>query len=79
MEEEMLTSSQAAAYLGVTRQRVDQLGSSGEIPRQRMGFFWVYRRVDLDRWNKEERRPGGRPKSDVMEVEQIRVPELAAA
>lgn len=63
MEQELLTSSEAAAYLGVTRQRVDQLGQEGELPRQRMGHFWVYKKVDLDRWNVEPNRRVGRPKN----------------
>ena len=64
MEQELLTSSEAAAYLGVTRQRVDQLGQEGELPRQRMGHFWVYKKADLDRWNVEPNRRVGRPKEE---------------
>ena len=79
MDGEVLTSSQAAKYLGLTRQRVDQLGSSGEIPRERVGFFWTYKRADLDRWQKELRRPGGRPKSDEDDGAHPQAPELAAA
>ncbi len=62
MEQEILTSSEAAAYLGVTRQRVDQLGQEGDLPRQRMGHFWVYKKADLDRWSQEGNRRVGRPK-----------------
>ncbi len=64
MEQELFTSSEAAAHLGVTRQRVDQLGQAGELPRQRMGHFWVYKKADLDRWNVESNRRVGRPKPE---------------
>jgi excisionase family DNA binding protein len=77
--EAFLTSSEAAEYLGVSRQRVDQLGSAGEIPRERMGTFWVYRREDLDRWQRESRRPAGRPKSDDERVINTDRPTLLPA
>lgn len=79
MDQELLSSSQAAEYLGVTRQRVDQLGSAGVIPRERMGFFWVYRKRDLDHWNIEGNRTTGRPKSDLKEAQINRGPELVTA
>lgn len=64
MEQDFLTSSEAASYLGVTRQRVDQLGHEGEIPRQRLGHFWVYKKADLEHWRLEGNRKVGRPKEE---------------
>jgi excisionase family DNA binding protein len=63
--EGFLTSTEAAEYLGVSRQRVEQLGSAGVIPRERVGAFWVYRREELDRWRREIRQPVGRPKNEL--------------
>lgn len=79
MVQELLSSSQAADYLGVTRQRVDQLGSAGIIPRERMGFFWVYQKKDLDQWNVAENRTTGRPKVESEGVEINKEPEYVAA
>lgn len=79
MEQELLTSSEAATYLGLTRQRVDQLGQEGALPRQRMGHFWVYQKRDLDRWRSEGNRVVGRPKSGEKLQTILRGPEVVAA
>lgn len=70
MTQELLTSSQAAEYLGYTRQRVDQLGASGELPRVRMGHFWVYPKSDLDQFLSAAVPSSRRPKT-VTETAQI--------
>lgn len=75
-KQELFTAGDAAHYLGVTRQRLDLLGSEGRIPRTRLGRWWTYQREDLDRWLNEERRPGGRPRlGDEIKTE---APVLAA-
>ena len=66
MDQELLTSSQAAKYLGYTRQRVDQLGASGELPRVRMGHFWVYPKQELDRFLAEATPASRRPKAESL-------------
>jgi hypothetical protein len=63
MEEEMSTT-EAAAYLGVTVQRIHQLGVAGLIQRRRVGFFWVYSKKSLDEWKQSPKSRGGRPKKE---------------
>lgn len=79
MDRNLLTSSEAAEYLGVTRQRVDKLGASGMIPRSRLGTFWVYRPEDLDQWRSTSNRAGGRPKEEPTTTLKNRGPEYVAA
>ncbi len=57
---EFLTATQAAAYLGVTRQRVHLLTKEGY--GQRVGSMWLFTRAELDRWQATPRHAGGRPK-----------------
>ena len=60
---ELLTADQAAAYLGVTRQRVYTLAWSGTLG-QRVGSTWLFTRHELDDWKAQPKSKGGRPKSD---------------
>lgn len=68
-QEELLTTTQAAAYLGVTRQTIANAAKKREIGRQypapgtRDGWIYMFTRTELDRWNARERHAGGRPKS----------------
>ena len=59
---ELLTADQAAAYLGVTRQRVYTLAWSGKLG-QRVGSTWLFTRPELDAWQAQPKSKGGRPKS----------------
>jgi len=61
MQNDLMTTAQAAEYLGVSRQRMDKLAQLGAIDRERLGEFWVYRRRDLDRWLATSTRTSGRP------------------
>ncbi len=71
-DEEVLTVTQAAAYLGLTRQAIAGAAQRGEIGRRhpaigvRGGFVYVFTRAELDEWAARPRQPGGRPKSDAM-------------
>lgn len=69
MEEELMTTGDAAAYLKVSRQRVDELGTAGVLPRRRVGRFWLYTRTDLARWRDEVRQSVGRPKEGAHPTE----------
>ena len=60
---ELLTADQAAAYLGVTRQRVYTLAWSGTLG-QRVGSTWLFTRHELDGWKAQPKSKGGRPKSN---------------
>ena len=61
MDDQLMSAVEAAAYLGITRQRVALLGAQGRIPRQRIGSFWVYARADLDAFKAQPKGRPGRP------------------
>ena len=59
--EELLSTAQAAEYLGVTRQAVHLLTKQGI--GKRYGAVWMFRRDALDAWRDKPRPHGGaRPK-----------------
>ena len=61
--QDLLTTTQAAEYLGVTRQAVHLLTKQG-IGR-RYGTVWMFTRAELDTWLDKPRPHGGaRPKSN---------------
>ena len=49
MTDELMSVPEAAALLGVHRNRVLQLIHAGELPAERLGKQWVVRQTDLDR------------------------------
>lgn len=58
---EFLTTTQAAEYLGVSRQAVHLLTKKGI--GKRYGTVWMFTRKELDRWLTKPRLHGGaRPK-----------------
>ena len=60
--QDLLTSTQAAEYLGVTRQAVHLLTKQGI--GKRYGALWMFTRGELDAWlNKPRPHGGARPKS----------------
>ena len=62
MDEELLTTGEAAAYLKMSRQRLVELADQEKIPSRRAGKFWLFHRADLDRWKTSPKDKGGRPK-----------------
>ncbi len=66
---EYLTATQAAAYLGVTRQRVHLLTKQGY--GQRVGSMWLFTRAELDRWQATPRHAGGRPKGSTRQRHEV--------
>ncbi len=59
--DDLLTATQAADYLGVSRQRINQITKEGY--GQRVGSVWLFTREELDRWKAQPAKgPGGRPK-----------------
>lgn len=71
MDHEEITSSQAAAYLGVTRQALLAAVHRGEIgrirkaPGTRTGYLYMFNRPELDVWKaqaQERQRRKGRKK-----------------
>ena len=59
-DQELLSTQQAADYLGVTRQAVHALAQRGEVGRQ-VGRAWVFTQAELDAWRDKPRPHGGRP------------------
>ena len=64
MEEELLTTGDAAKYLGMSRQRIIELADNGKIPSRRAGKFWLFHQADLDQWKQAPKSKGGRPKEE---------------
>lgn len=59
MYDDLLTVTQAAEYLGVTRQAVHVLTKRGY--GRRLGSFWLFTRAELDAYRALPRTHGGRP------------------
>ncbi len=60
MMDDLLTATQAADYLGVSRQRINQITKEGY--GHRVGSVWLFTREELDRWRAQPPKgPGGRP------------------
>jgi excisionase family DNA binding protein len=57
-----LTTSEAAAKLGVSKRRVIALIETGKLPAERFGNAYVINEADLKLV--EDRKPGRPPKSD---------------
>jgi excisionase family DNA binding protein len=60
-ETKLLSVKQAAAALGVNRQRVQQLIDSKRLPAEKVGAFYVIREIDLELVR--ERKAGRPPKA----------------
>ncbi|MBA3947838.1 MAG: helix-turn-helix domain-containing protein [Herpetosiphonaceae bacterium] len=66
---EYLTASQAASYLGISRQSLSTAAKRGDIGTRvesigsRGGWVYVFTHAELDTWYARERHKGGRPKS----------------
>ncbi len=66
--QELLTTTEAAHYLGLARQTVASAAKKGEIgkphpaPGTRDGWIYMFSREELDRWRAAPRHAGGRPK-----------------
>lgn len=66
MRHTYLGSTDAAAYLGVTRQRLDELALAGRVKRIKIGRTWAYPRSALDAFRAAPKRKAGRPKSQPL-------------
>ncbi len=56
MNEDLLSPGEAAAFLGVSRQRLTQLREKGQVSAHRVGRFWLYPRSELERRKQEVQR-----------------------
>ena len=62
--DELLSTREAAAELGLSTVRVIVLINSGRIPATRVGSYWAIRRADLEG---VRHRPTGRPRTKLEE------------
>lgn len=59
---ELLTTAQAADYLGVTRQAINLLTKRPSPGLgKRYGSVWLFTKAELDAWRDKPRTHGGRP------------------
>ena len=79
-QEELLTTPQAAKYLGVTRQALtiaaerDKIGHKVHAIGRYPPYVYVFTRPELDAWKERQKNKGGRPKShDLIPTPVIRV------
>lgn len=52
---DLLSASEAAELLGVTRQAVQLQANNGQLPGAKIGSTWVFRRAVVERAAKERR------------------------
>ena len=58
----LITTAEAAVILKVTPVRVRQLIASGQLQSEKKGRDHMLEQGEVERFDKEGRRPGGRPK-----------------
>ena len=65
MEEDLMLTHEAAAELGISRQRVLELAKAGRLGRKIEGLvpYYVFTRAEVEQYKNSPRR-GGRPKEE---------------
>lgn len=63
----LMSATEAAAYLGVTRQSMLGLAKRNGLGK-RIGNAWVFTREELDTWVAKPRPQGGRPPKSFVRV-----------
>lgn len=58
--DDLLSTAEAAAELGIKQPRLNVLLNAGRLPARRIGKVWIIRRADLDLVRD---RPPGRPRN----------------
>ena len=66
-EERLLSLTEAAVYLGITRQSMHEIAKRNTIGR-RIGKAWVFSPAELDAWLAKPRPKGGRPPKSCARV-----------
>ncbi|UCC62606.1 MAG: helix-turn-helix domain-containing protein [Anaerolineae bacterium] len=61
MHTDILTVSELAEYLKLSRAKVYQMAQRGELPSTKLGTHWRFRKDLIDRWLEEQmtRNPQG--------------------
>jgi excisionase family DNA binding protein len=72
--QDVMTVTQAADYLGVTRQTIAMAAKRGDIGTRmdaigtRTGWIYVFTRDELDTWHARPKHAGGRPKEEAGQL-----------
>ncbi len=64
-EPRLLSTTEAAAYLGITRQSMHELAVRNQLGR-RVGNAWAFTQAELDAWLAKPRPKGGRPPKNLV-------------
>jgi hypothetical protein len=65
-----MTTPQAAAFVGMTRQALTIAAERGEIGTRRTAigrkpaYVWIFTRPELEAWKARDKNKGGRPKEE---------------
>lgn len=59
--EDLMTAVDVAAVLGVNTSRVRQLARAGSLKGERVGRDWLFRRADVEEYERTRPRGRGRP------------------
>ena len=78
-QEELITAGEAARIMGISRQRINELASSGRLGRQVAGRYWVFTRDEVEAYMTLPKSKGGRPKEDATLTMENETPVLASA
>jgi len=62
MKEQLLTSADAARYVGVTSTRIRQLATAGRLGQQIAGRYYLFTQAELDAFKAQPKAKGGRGK-----------------
>lgn len=78
--EELVTLTEAARDLNLSRQRLALIAKEGRIGRQIAGRYWVFTRQELDEYRPlVKASKGGRPKDEVQVTMKYQTPVQQAA
>lgn len=62
MDEEWITTKEAAEIIGVSIKQVSYLLIKGRIKGKKFGRFWMVDKQSVDEYAASERKPGPKPK-----------------
>ena len=74
----LVTVSEAASLLGVSRQRVLNLITAGQLEAEKLGAYYVLQADSVNRFAAKDRKPGRPPRQD-RELKKKRRPSKAQA
>jgi len=79
LSQELMSSAEAARYLGISRQHLARLRADGKLTGVRIGKVWAYPKAELRRY-KEELREYHRQRLQELENDEAKLaPDLVTA